>query len=84
MGSAHYKNAVSCLTSTMCCYHGNNAILLPLKNLHVLFQKSRQVGKLMDLFPSLIEMAGAKIPEVELDGENINDILFNEVPQKDR
>ena len=39
---------------------------------------------MMDLFPTLLEMASIKPPEVTLDGEDIKEFLFEQTPQKDR
>lgn len=47
-------------------------------------KESRQVGKLMDIFPTLLEMAGIEAPKVVLDGESILDVLLHDPPRKDR
>ena len=57
------------LQSCMCC----------------ILQVSRQVGNLMDLFPTMLDIADIPLPKgVFLDGESIKGTLLNTAKQYDR
>ena len=50
-----------------------------------ILQVSRQVGNLMDLFPTMLDIADIPLPKgVFLDGESIKGTLLNTAKQYDR